>query len=240
MLGEAGGMTRQAGAKRCPLDRNLHDAAQALPGCAGSVCPAGATGPRVGPRAGPGAARAARPRPAGRRLGAARPCALRVPAGAHGRDLVAAFESAAGRAALPVAVVGGDAGRFWPAKRQRSTSAVWRRSRTRPTTPARAPGEGDDRAAGGAPVATRRRPRRRVRPSRVQRGWHGFVNMSDRVGAMGRDARGRLGVGAGDGRVGRAPLGDRIPLSLGSSRAERGREWSGSSIRLKRGRDATP
>jgi hypothetical protein len=46
--------------------------------------------------------------------GTARPCALRVPAGAHGRDLVAAFESAAGRAALPVAVVGGDAGRFWP------------------------------------------------------------------------------------------------------------------------------
>jgi hypothetical protein len=77
-------MTRQVGATRCPLERDLHDAAQAAPGHAGSVCPAGAAGRCVGPRAGPGAARAARPRPAGRGPGAGRPCTRHLPAGAQG------------------------------------------------------------------------------------------------------------------------------------------------------------
>ena len=87
-----------------------------------------------------------------------------------------------------------------------STSAASRPCRTRPSTPARPRGDRHDR----------RRRRRRDLPFEVAddgvgfdpagpaRAGHGFVNMSDRLGAIGGTVEVRLAPGRGDPRLGRS------------------------------------
>ena len=125
------------------------------------------------------------------------------------RGLPEALSAAASRAALPTALVADDIGRYSPRSRRPSTSVASKRSRTRRSTRARVPrrritvheeegtllfvvsddGAGFDLSSG------------------TQRG-HGFVNMSDRVGAIG----GSIVVESAPARARGSPVGSRSPV----------------------------
>ena len=119
------------------------------------------------------------------------------------RGLGEALSAAAGRAALPDRCrrrrASAATRRRW---RRRSTSAASRRSRTRPSTPVTAPQAmitvREDEHALLFEVPTTA-PGSTSRPARTT--GHGFVNMSDRVGAIG----GSITVESAPGRGHRHP-----------------------------------
>ena len=160
----------------------------AAPGGAGREAPPGPGRGRGRPGRRHGDDRRDQGRRAGRHPGAARPGPRHLPPVAGLGRAAEALRAAAGRSPLPVDLdVAGRRAVSPGASRPRSTSAASRPCRTRPSTPATGPPSGSAWPNTTASLHVRggRRRRRVRRRASVGLEGHGFVNMSDRLGAFG-------------------------------------------------------